>query len=98
MRRVPFAPEGWLFLIPVLILTAVALLIQWTIAAIVLGLLAIFMINFFRDPHRLGSEHHVDRRVREFDRGAQPVAAPCKSFVCDLDHASRPMAPVIIHP
>jgi len=57
---VPFAPEGWLFLIPVLILTAAALLIQWTVAAIVLGLLAIFMINFFRDPHRLGSEHHVD--------------------------------------
>src|SRR5712692_7854429 len=60
MRRVPFAPEGWLFLIPVLILTAAALLIQWTIAAIVLGLLAIFLINFFRDPHRTSSEHHVD--------------------------------------
>lgn len=60
MRRVPFAPEGWLFLIPVLVLTAVALLIQWTIAAIVLGLLCLFLINFFRDPHRLGSEHHVD--------------------------------------
>lgn len=60
MSRVPFAPEGWLFLIPVLILTAAALLIQWTIAAIVLGLLAIFLINFFRDPHRRGSENHID--------------------------------------
>jgi len=60
MRKVPFAPEGWLFLIPVLILTAAALLIQWTVAAMVLGLLCIFLINFFRDPHRLGSEHHVD--------------------------------------
>lgn len=60
MRRVPFAPEGWLFLIPVLILTAAALLIQWTIAAIILGLLCIFLINFFRDPHRTGSDHHVD--------------------------------------
>jgi phosphatidylserine decarboxylase len=60
MRRVPFAPEGWLFLIPVLVLTAAALLIQWTIAAIILGLLCIFLINFFRDPHRLGSAHHVD--------------------------------------
>ena len=60
MSRVPFAPEGWLFLIPVLILTAAALLIQWTVAAIVLGLLTIFLINFFRDPHRLGSQHHVD--------------------------------------
>ena len=60
MQRVPFAPEGWLFLIPVLILTAAALLIQWTVAAIVLGLLCIFLINFFRDPHRIGSQHHVD--------------------------------------
>ncbi len=60
MRRVPFAPEGWLFLIPVLVLTAVALLIPWTIAAIVLGLLSLFLINFFRDPHRNGSQHHVD--------------------------------------
>ena len=60
MRRLPFAPEGWLFLIPVIILFAVALLIQWSIAAIVLGLLALFLINFFRDPHRAGSAHHVD--------------------------------------
>jgi phosphatidylserine decarboxylase len=60
MSRLPWAPEGWLFLIPVLILTAAALLIQWTIAAIVLGLLAIFLLNFFRDPNRTGSEHRVD--------------------------------------
>jgi phosphatidylserine decarboxylase len=60
MSRLPWAPEGWLFLIPVLILTAAALLIQWTIAAIVLGLLAIFLLNFFRDPSRTGSDHHVD--------------------------------------
>jgi len=60
MRKMPWAPEGWLFLIPVLILTAVALLLQYTVAAIVLGLLALFLINFFRDPRRTGSEHHVD--------------------------------------
>jgi phosphatidylserine decarboxylase len=60
MRRVPFASEGWLFLVPALILTTAALLIQWTIAAIILGLLCIFLINFFRDPHRSGSDHHVD--------------------------------------
>jgi phosphatidylserine decarboxylase len=60
MRRIPFAREGWLFLIPVIILAAAALLIQWTVAAIILGLLALFMINFFRDPRRAGSDHHVD--------------------------------------
>jgi phosphatidylserine decarboxylase len=55
-----YAPEGWIFTIPVVILTAAAILIQWYIAAIILGLLAVFLINFFRDPHRRGSERTVD--------------------------------------
>ncbi|MDQ6802956.1 MAG: phosphatidylserine decarboxylase family protein [Acidobacteriota bacterium] len=60
MPKVRFAPEGWLFLIPVIILTAAALLLQWWTAAIVFGLLALFLVNFFRDPHRAGSDRHVD--------------------------------------
>jgi phosphatidylserine decarboxylase len=60
MPKFQFAPEGWLFIIPVLIFTAAALLLQWWTAAIVLGFLALFLINFFRDPHRAGSERHVD--------------------------------------
>jgi len=47
-------------LVHVPVLFIAALLMQWTIAAIVLGLLGLFLINFFRDPHRAGSEHHVD--------------------------------------
>lgn len=60
MARIRFAPEGWIFTIPVIILAAFALLLQWYIAAIILGLLAAFLINFFRDPHRRGSERHID--------------------------------------
>jgi phosphatidylserine decarboxylase len=60
MPKVRFAPEGWLFIIPVMILTAAALLLQWWTAAIVFGLLVAFLFNFFRDPHRAGSERHVD--------------------------------------
>jgi phosphatidylserine decarboxylase len=60
MPRVRFAPEGWLFIIPVVILTAAAMLLQYYSIAIVLGLIALFLLNFFRDPHRVGSEHHVD--------------------------------------
>jgi phosphatidylserine decarboxylase len=60
MPKVRFAPEGWLFIIPVVILTAGALLIQWYVAAIVFGFFALFLLNFFRDPHRRGSERHVD--------------------------------------
>ncbi len=58
--RLRFAPEGWLFIIPFVILAAVALLVQWTVAAIVFGLIAAFLLNFFRDPLRRGSERHVD--------------------------------------
>lgn len=59
-RRWRLAPEGWAFIIPFVILAAVALLIQWYIAAILFSAIAAFLINFFRDPHRAGSERHVD--------------------------------------
>ena len=58
--RIRFAPEGWIFIIPVVILAAVALLTQWYVAAIVFSAIAAFLLNFFRDPHRAGSERHVD--------------------------------------
>lgn len=58
--RVRFAPEGWLFIIPFVILAALALLIQWYVAAIVFSAIAAFLLNFFRDPQRAGSERHVD--------------------------------------
>jgi phosphatidylserine decarboxylase len=60
MPGIRFAPEGWLFIIPMAIITAAALLIQWYVAAIVFGFITLFLFNFFRDPHRLGSERHVD--------------------------------------
>lgn len=60
MPRVRFAPEGWLFIIPFVILAAAALLIQWTIAAILFSAIAAFLLNFFRDPQREGSQLHVD--------------------------------------
>lgn len=60
MRKVPFAPEGWIFILPPIILAAAALLIQWYIASIVFGAIAAFLLNFFRDPRRAGSPHHVD--------------------------------------
>jgi hypothetical protein len=39
------APEGWLVVLPFVILAALALLMQWYIAAIVLGAIALFLIN-----------------------------------------------------
>jgi phosphatidylserine decarboxylase len=60
MPRARFAPEGWVFMIPVIILAGAAFLIQWWIAAALLTLLFLFLVNFFRDPHRTGSERHID--------------------------------------
>lgn len=58
--RVRFAPEGWVFILPFVILAALSLLIQWYVAAILLSAVAAFLIHFFRDPQRSGSERHVD--------------------------------------
>ena len=60
MPRVRFAPEGWIFIIPVVILGGAAFLIGWWVAGAILLLLFLFLVNFFRDPHRAGSERHVD--------------------------------------
>lgn len=60
MPRLRFAPEGWVYIIPFVILAAASLLIQWYVAAIIFSAIAAFLINFFRDPHRKGSERHVD--------------------------------------
>lgn len=54
------APEGWIFVIPFVILAAAALLIQWYVAALVFFAVAAFLAAFFRDPQRRGSERRVD--------------------------------------
>lgn len=60
MPRVRLAPEGWIFIIPVLVFTLAAFLIGWWIAGAVLLLALLFLLNFFRDPHRAGSEQRVE--------------------------------------
>ena len=59
-RRWRLAPEGWIFILPFVILAAASLLIQWYVAAMLFAAVAAFLINFFRDPHRLGSQRHID--------------------------------------
>src|SRR5437773_3960889 len=60
MPHIRFAKEGWLLIIPAIMVTAAAILLTWWSAAIVFGLITLFLFNFFRDPHRSGSERHVD--------------------------------------
>ena len=51
-NRLPFAPEGWPFIIPTTLLTLIAYLACWQVTATILLLLLVFMLNFFRDPER----------------------------------------------
>jgi len=50
--HIPFAPEGWRFIIPTAVLVMVFWLLCWTVVAAVLLALLLFMVNFFRDPER----------------------------------------------
>jgi phosphatidylserine decarboxylase len=45
--------EGYYFGLPLLLLGAAAYFAQWTVAAVVLVLLALFVFSFFRDPERV---------------------------------------------
>jgi phosphatidylserine decarboxylase len=45
--------EGYYFGLPLLVLGGAAYLAQWTIVAVVLVLLALFVFSFFRDPERV---------------------------------------------
>ncbi len=50
--KLPFSPQGWPFLIPTALLTIAAFALCWTITGMVLLVLLLFMLNFFRDPER----------------------------------------------
>ncbi len=60
MPKMRLAPEGWVFLIPFVLLLALALLLQSYTLAILFFVIVVFMVNFFRDPHRTGSQRHID--------------------------------------
>ncbi len=50
--RIPFAKDGFRFLIPLGLLTALFLWLSWPIAAFIAGGFFLFVLNFFRDPER----------------------------------------------
>jgi len=55
MRYIPrdMVKEGYYFGLPLLVLGGAAYLAQWTVAAVVLVCLALFVFSFFRDPERV---------------------------------------------
>jgi phosphatidylserine decarboxylase len=51
-RFLPIAAEGWPFIFASLILTLVVMAIGWSIPTILLCILTVFVVAFFRDPER----------------------------------------------
>jgi phosphatidylserine decarboxylase len=51
--RIPLAPEGLPFIIPFACLAVVSALLGWWVVAVAMGLAAICMVAFFRDPERV---------------------------------------------
>ncbi len=60
MPKMRFAPEGWVFLLPFVLLLALSLLMQYYGLALLFFVITAFLVNFFRDPQREGSQRHVD--------------------------------------
>jgi len=50
--KLPFAPEGWPFIIPLVLLSILFAALQWVITFCIIFALTLFVINFFRDPER----------------------------------------------
>jgi len=75
---VRIAPEGWPFIAAAWILTAVAAWLWWPVA-ILLGILAVWVVAFFRDPLRAGP------------RGERYVLAAAEGHVVHVIETEEPM-------
>jgi len=103
--KLPFAPEGWPFIIPTLILLLLSVGLCWWIPSIILGLLLAFMVNFFRDPERQTPEGNglficpADGKVIRADADADESGAYVDIFMNVFNvHVNRaPMSGRITH-
>jgi len=50
--RFPLAPEGWPFLLTCTAFLIITVALCWHVTAVLLAVLLLFMLNFFRDPER----------------------------------------------
>lgn len=50
--RIPIAKEGYIFIVPLGVLSLVCWLVSWEVAALIFTLLFVFVVSFFRDPKR----------------------------------------------
>jgi len=101
--RLPFAPEGWPFIIPAAVLMLAAFAACWYAAAVILLLLLVFAINFFRDPERsapMGSGLFIapaDGKVIRAEEIEDGIRVDIFMNVFDVHVNRAPMAGRITH-
>lgn len=81
MRNLRLAPEGWIFVVPVLILALAALLIQWYFAALVFATVSIVLTNLFRDPQRRATSTN------------RHIISPADGTVVNITNVAEPLWP-----
>ncbi|MFQ5581961.1 MAG: phosphatidylserine decarboxylase family protein [Mariprofundaceae bacterium] len=101
-NRFPFAPEGWMFILPCLVLAMISALLCWWIAASILALLSLFLLNFFRDPQRETPQGDVfvapaDGKVVRAEASRSGLRVDIFMNVFDVHVNRAPMAGRITH-
>jgi phosphatidylserine decarboxylase len=97
--RIPVAAEGWPFILPPAAVACILAWIGWWPAAVVLGLVALACLGFFRDPERTPPTAPgfvlapADGRVMRIDEVDDPwvgTAVRASIFLSPLDvHVNR---------
>lgn len=97
--RLPIASEGWPFILVPVGVTVLLYLLGWPKAALAFGVLALFMLYFFRDPKRIPPERPgavlapADGKVTEIREVTDHFVGPGKQvsiFLSPFDvHVNR---------
>ncbi len=101
--RIPLAPEGWPFLLTCTGLLLVSVILCWHTVAVLLVVLLLFMLNFFRDPERITPEgvgffiSPADGRVVRAAQGKDGNRVDIFMNVFDVHVNRAPMSGRITH-
>jgi len=101
--RIPFAREGWSFLLTCAALLIITVALRWHIATVFLVILLLFMLNFFRDPERPTPEDDglfispADGKVVRADQTGAGVRVDIFMNVFDVHVNRAPMSGRITH-
>jgi len=101
--RIPLAPEGRPFLLTGTALLGLSIVLCWHVSAVLLAVLLLFMLNFFRDPKRKTPEDAglfispADGKVVRAEQGKDGIRVDIFMNVFDVHVNRAPMSGRITH-